>query len=179
MAASTAGARHGTSPDRHDHTPGSHDHRGSHHGHAPAGGAGDAASGAARRPHLLFLFEGLRGEVRGRSGKYLTKDEAKPPQQVPEGTIYTCPMHPQIRQIGPGSCPICGMALELELVSAETAPNAEAACAAAVGNPFPPRTIRNGRFPNLSAQGLRGSPGSGEMNFPRQSESLARIAWQA
>ncbi|MDB6161279.1 MAG: atp7 [Gammaproteobacteria bacterium] len=28
------------------------------------------------------------------------------------GTIYTCPMHPQIRQLGPGSCPICGMALE-------------------------------------------------------------------
>src|SRR4249919_287898 len=28
------------------------------------------------------------------------------------GTIYTCPMHPQIRQAGPGTCPICGMALE-------------------------------------------------------------------
>ena len=28
------------------------------------------------------------------------------------GTIYTCPMHPEIRQVGPGSCPICGMALE-------------------------------------------------------------------
>ena len=34
------------------------------------------------------------------------------PATVPEGTIYTCPMHPQIRQLGPGSCPICGMALE-------------------------------------------------------------------
>src|SRR5438045_3834946 len=34
------------------------------------------------------------------------------PASVPEGTIYTCPMHPQIRQIGPGNCPICGMALE-------------------------------------------------------------------
>ncbi len=31
---------------------------------------------------------------------------------VPAGTIYTCPMHPQVRQVGPGSCPICGMALE-------------------------------------------------------------------
>jgi Cu+-exporting ATPase len=39
-----------------------------------------------------------------------TKSEAKP--DVPEGTIYTCPMHPEIRQVGPGSCPICGMALE-------------------------------------------------------------------
>ncbi|MEP7247511.1 MAG: heavy metal-binding domain-containing protein, partial [Gammaproteobacteria bacterium] len=28
------------------------------------------------------------------------------------GAMYTCPMHPQIRQVGPGSCPICGMALE-------------------------------------------------------------------
>jgi Cu+-exporting ATPase len=32
--------------------------------------------------------------------------------EVPAGTIYTCPMHPQIRQPGPGACPICGMALE-------------------------------------------------------------------
>src|ERR1700691_5691523 len=31
---------------------------------------------------------------------------------VSAGTIYTCPMHPQIRQVGPGHCPICGMALE-------------------------------------------------------------------
>ena len=29
-----------------------------------------------------------------------------------KGTIYTCPMHPEIRQVGPGTCPICGMALE-------------------------------------------------------------------
>jgi Cu+-exporting ATPase len=32
--------------------------------------------------------------------------------EVPSGTIYTCPMHPQIRQLGPGTCPICGMTLE-------------------------------------------------------------------
>ena len=31
---------------------------------------------------------------------------------MPEGTIYTCPMHPQIRQASPGNCPICGMTLE-------------------------------------------------------------------
>src|SRR5580704_7974668 len=34
------------------------------------------------------------------------------PSAAPEGVRYTCPMHPQIVQIGPGSCPICGMALE-------------------------------------------------------------------
>ena len=46
---------------------------------------------------------------------------------VPVGTIYTCPMHPEIRQPGPGSCPICGMALEPEIVSADTQPNPELA----------------------------------------------------
>ena len=49
--------------------------------------------------------------------QYLTS-ETKPALPVPEGTIYTCPMHPQIRQVGPGNCPICGMALEPELVTA-------------------------------------------------------------
>ena len=44
---------------------------------------------------------------------------------MPEGTIYTCPMHPEIRQVGPGTCPICGMALEPVLVTAEAAPNPE------------------------------------------------------
>src|SRR5688500_10016266 len=38
---------------------------------------------------------------------------------------YTCPMHPAIVQIGPGSCPICGMALEPRTVSLEDAPNPE------------------------------------------------------
>src|SRR5260221_2263681 len=46
---------------------------------------------------------------------------------VPEGTIYTCPMHPQIRQVGPGSCPICGMALEPEVASLDAPPNPELA----------------------------------------------------
>jgi Cu+-exporting ATPase len=34
---------------------------------------------------------------------------------MPAGTLYTCPMHPQIRRVGPGTCPICGMALEPEM----------------------------------------------------------------
>jgi P-type Cu+ transporter len=42
-----------------------------------------------------------------------------------KGIIYTCPMHPQIRQLGPGNCPICGMALEPVSVAAETGPSAE------------------------------------------------------
>src|SRR5712671_6802643 len=49
------------------------------------------------------------------------------PPPPPEGAIFTCPMHLQIRQVGPGFCPICGMALEPELPSAEPAPNRELA----------------------------------------------------
>ncbi len=56
--------------------------------------------------------------------KYLAPQPAKPPEAA-AGVMYTCPMHPQIRQVGPGPCPICGMALEPEVVTAETGPSAE------------------------------------------------------
>lgn len=39
------------------------------------------------------------------------------PVDAPEGTIFTCPMHPEVRQVGPGDCPKCGMALEPETLS--------------------------------------------------------------
>lgn len=42
-----------------------------------------------------------------------------------KGIEYTCPMHPEIMQIGPGSCPICGMALEPKVVSLDDAPDPE------------------------------------------------------
>ncbi len=58
--------------------------------------------------------------------KYLAPMQAAA-APVPPGTIYTCPMHPEIRQEGPGSCPICGMALEPEIVTADAAPNPELA----------------------------------------------------
>ena len=41
------------------------------------------------------------------------------------GVVYTCPMHPQVRQKQPGSCPICGMALEPETVSLDEGPDPE------------------------------------------------------
>ena len=47
------------------------------------------------------------------------------PKSAPLGTIWTCPMHPEIRQDHPGACPICGMALEPEIASADTGPSAE------------------------------------------------------
>ncbi|WP_027330542.1 heavy metal translocating P-type ATPase [Marinimicrobium agarilyticum] len=56
--------------------------------------------------------------------KYLGEDE-KQEEPVAPGATYTCPMHPEIRQQGPGDCPICGMALEPEQVSLETGPSEE------------------------------------------------------
>jgi Cu+-exporting ATPase len=50
-----------------------------------------------------------------------------PAPPSPPDAIYTCPMHPEVRQVGPGACPICGMALEPEIASAEAAPNPELA----------------------------------------------------
>ena len=41
------------------------------------------------------------------------------------GAIYTCPMHPEVRQEGPGNCPICGMALEPETITGEEGENPE------------------------------------------------------
>src|SRR5271155_1494153 len=48
-----------------------------------------------------------------------------PPAPTRAGVIYTCAMHPQIRQAGPGNCPICGMTLEPVAVTADVGPNRE------------------------------------------------------
>src|SRR6202167_1094618 len=48
-----------------------------------------------------------------------------PAEATPAGTLYTCPMHPEVRQVETGSCPICGMALEPEQVSLDDAPDPE------------------------------------------------------
>ncbi|MFK7869968.1 MAG: heavy metal translocating P-type ATPase [Roseobacter sp.] len=47
------------------------------------------------------------------------------PEPMPEGTLYTCPMDPEIVQEGPGDCPICGMALEPMMPTADAGPNPE------------------------------------------------------
>jgi Cu+-exporting ATPase len=59
--------------------------------------------------------------------RYLKPAEAATPPPTAPGTIFTCPMHPEIRQVGPGSCPICGMALEPAEASLEHGPNEELA----------------------------------------------------
>ena len=77
----------------------------------------------AGRP-FYFCSNGCRTKFIADPQKYLGDRSSSTPA-VPEGTIYTCPMHPEVRQVGPGSCPICGMGLEPVLVSAEQGTNVE------------------------------------------------------
>ena len=71
-----------------------------------------------------FCSAGCKTKFQANPAKYLDADTSAPESMV-AGTIYTCPMHPEIRQEGPGSCPICGMALEPLTVTAESGPNHE------------------------------------------------------
>jgi P-type Cu+ transporter len=51
--------------------------------------------------------------------------ERSQPKAVPADAVYTCPMHPEIEQVGPGFCPICGMAFEPKTATIEEGPSAE------------------------------------------------------
>ncbi|ACG77885.1 copper-translocating P-type ATPase [Phenylobacterium zucineum HLK1] len=72
----------------------------------------------------FFCSEGCRSKFEQAPSRY-TASAPDPKPSSPVGAIYTCPMHPQIRQVGPGACPICGMALEPEVASAEEGPSHE------------------------------------------------------
>ncbi|WP_291181125.1 heavy metal translocating P-type ATPase [Hyphomicrobium sp.] len=74
-----------------------------------------------------FCSARCREKFAANPAAYLDPEQAAPKTAPPPGTIYTCPMHPEIRQQGPGSCPICGMALEPETPAASDVPNPELA----------------------------------------------------
>lgn len=110
-----------------------------HHDHGPAatkvldpvcGMTVDPATSKHRFEHhgetFHFCSAGCRTKFAADPAKYLAKEKAPEPE-MPAGTIYTCPMHPDVRQVGPGSCPICGMALEPAVASLDTGPNPELA----------------------------------------------------
>src|SRR5437867_1373579 len=75
------------------------------------------------RPYY-FCSSGCRTKFAADPARYVSP-AATAATAIAAGTIYTCPMHPHIRQIGPGNCPICGMALEPVVTTAETTPNPE------------------------------------------------------
>ncbi len=76
--------------------------------------------------HYHFCGAGCLAKFTADPAKYLSDAPRAEAVALP-GAIYTCPMHPEIRQDGPGACPICGMALEPELVTADSGPNPELA----------------------------------------------------
>ena len=73
-----------------------------------------------------FCSKGCVARFEADPEKYLHPEKPKP--AAPAGVEYTCPMHPEVRQIGPGVCPKCGMALEpaeFSFESVEEQPNPE------------------------------------------------------
>ena len=72
-----------------------------------------------------FCSAGCRTKFAADPVKYLSP-QPEPAPAAP-GTVFTCPMHPEIRQIGPGACPKCGMALEPAEITADAPPNPELA----------------------------------------------------
>lgn len=74
-----------------------------------------------------FCSTGCMTKFRAKPEAYLAPKKTEPAPAAPEGTIYTCPMHPEIRQPAPGNCPICGMALEPLMPSLEDEENPELA----------------------------------------------------
>ena len=76
-----------------------------------------------------FCSQGCFTKFRADPHRYLGEAEKITPhaETLPAGTLYTCPMHPEIVQEGPGSCPKCGMALEPMMPSLDEGPNPELA----------------------------------------------------
>jgi len=125
-----------TQPHGHDHHHHEHDH--AHHGaYGDADGrVRDPVCGMMVDPHatahhaedhgktFYFCSARCREKFVADPAHYLG-DTPPSPVDAPEGTIWTCPMHPEIRQNHPGACPICGMALEPALVTADGGPSPE------------------------------------------------------
>jgi len=117
----------------------------SEHHHAARGAPADAPGGEGKDPvcgmSVDLATAKHRAEYEGKAyafcaarcrerflaepERFLAPAPAEAAPAAPAGAIYTCPMHPQVRQVGPGTCPICGMALEPELVAADSGPSGE------------------------------------------------------
>ncbi len=72
------------------------------------------AKGQATYQNTKYYFCSLKcqDKFQTKPEEYIAKEEIKTAKESSQSVEYTCPMHPQIRKMGPGSCPICGMALE-------------------------------------------------------------------
>jgi Cu+-exporting ATPase len=74
-----------------------------------------------------FCCTGCLEKFRSDPARFLGPPAERRPSApaAPAGAIYTCPMHPEVRQVGPGSCPKCGMALEPEIAAGVEEENPE------------------------------------------------------
>ncbi len=126
-----------------NHAHGPADHAPAHHGHSedaasrpPASGARDPVCGmtvALDSPHQAmhaghdhrFCSAGCRTKFLADPARYLTPNADPPELAAPTGAQYTCPMHPEIVKDRPGTCPICGMALEPMMPSLDEGENPE------------------------------------------------------
>src|SRR5262245_8761978 len=74
----------------------------------------EEAAGSAVHAGVTYWFcnPGCREKFVAEPERYLAPRPASDPAAEGDGRVYTCPMHPEVRQIGPGACPKCGMALE-------------------------------------------------------------------
>ncbi|MCG3148251.1 MAG: Silver exporting P-type ATPase [Verrucomicrobiae bacterium] len=86
----------------------------------------DEAAGTLEHAGKTYFFcsNHCLAEFRDEPDKYLTQHSRTPTSQQP-AALYTCPMHPEIERDQPGNCPICGMALEPKMVTAEPADDTE------------------------------------------------------
>ena len=89
----------------------------------PATARGGSAVHEGQAYH--FCSSGCRAKFEADPERYLQPETASAAAPTADSAIYTCPMHPQIRQAGPGTCPLCGMALEPEMPGLEDEDNPE------------------------------------------------------
>jgi Cu+-exporting ATPase len=119
------------------------EHAHPNHGHPPTTAVdpvcgmdvepGRAAGGGAEHAGMTYWFcsPSCREKFLADPHRYLSTapapsaSVAPPAAPIADDRIYTCPMHPEVRQRGPGFCPTCGMALEPEAPSAEEEASAE------------------------------------------------------
>jgi P-type Cu+ transporter len=88
---------------------------------------GEARGGSAEHGGTTYWFcsSSCRDKFVANPAGYVTAPKPPAAAATSDERIYTCPMHPEVRQRGPGSCPKCGMALEPEAPAADEGPNAE------------------------------------------------------
>src|SRR5512132_1734370 len=133
---------HPAKEDQNNHGLDAHDHEHAKQGHRATDDAivrmTDPVCGMTVDPHetphrtehgghtYYFCSSGCRQRFEADPSRYPAPEQAKKSEEpAPESTVYTCPMHPEVRQTAPGSCPICGMTLQPLMAIPDARPSPE------------------------------------------------------